>query len=101
MAYDFHGKWESKTGHNAPLYAIANETEWRRQLSVVSGSAFLFLFFLFDWQFHFVSSNVVSHFALWPGWHLKKDRKLTSFLDSFFVFNFEIEINFKLIVCFE
>ena len=36
MSYDFHGKWESKTGHNAPLYAQSNETEWRKQLSVVS-----------------------------------------------------------------
>lgn len=37
MSYDFHGKWESKTGHNAPLYAQANETDWRKQLSVDYG----------------------------------------------------------------
>jgi chitinase len=41
MSYDFHGKWEPKTGHNAPLYAQANETEWRKQLSVVSPSNFI------------------------------------------------------------
>ncbi|CAG7835000.1 unnamed protein product [Allacma fusca] len=34
MAYDFHGKWESQTGHNAPLYAPSSDSEWRKQLSV-------------------------------------------------------------------
>jgi len=34
MAYDFHGKWESQAGHNAPLYAPSSDTEWRKQLSV-------------------------------------------------------------------
>lgn len=34
MAYDFHGKWEKETGHNAPLYAPSSDSEWRKQLSV-------------------------------------------------------------------
>lgn len=37
MSYDFHGKWESKTGHNAPLFASAGESEWRKQLSMDFG----------------------------------------------------------------
>ncbi|KAG1661587.1 putative chitinase 10 [Nymphon striatum] len=34
MSYDFHGKWESQTGHNSPLYAPKKDTEWRQMLSV-------------------------------------------------------------------
>lgn len=34
MAYDFHGKWERETGHNAPLYAPSTDSEWRKQLCV-------------------------------------------------------------------
>lgn len=34
MAYDFHGKWERETGHNAPLFAPSSDSEWRKQLSV-------------------------------------------------------------------
>jgi len=34
MAYDFHGKWEKQTGHNAPLFAPSSDSEWRKQLSV-------------------------------------------------------------------
>ena len=34
MAYDFHGKWEKQTGHNAPLSAPSSDSEWRKQLSV-------------------------------------------------------------------
>ncbi|KAK6643069.1 hypothetical protein RUM43_004572 [Polyplax serrata] len=34
MAYDFHGKWERETGHNAPLHAPSSDSEWRKQLSV-------------------------------------------------------------------
>ncbi|KAG7155317.1 chitinase 10-like 7 [Homarus americanus] len=34
MAYDFHGKWEKTVGHNAPLFAPSDDSEWRKQLSV-------------------------------------------------------------------
>ncbi|KAF5280513.1 hypothetical protein FQA39_LY18035, partial [Lamprigera yunnana] len=34
MAYDFHGKWERETGHNAPLHSPSSDSEWRKQLSV-------------------------------------------------------------------
>lgn len=34
MAYDFHGKWERETGHNAPLYSSSLDSEWQKQLSV-------------------------------------------------------------------
>merc|ERR1711971_104189 len=34
MAYDFHGKWETQAGHNAPLHAPSSDSEWRKQLSV-------------------------------------------------------------------
>lgn len=34
MAYDFHGKWEKETGHNAPLYSPSTDSQWRKQLSV-------------------------------------------------------------------
>ncbi|KDR16263.1 probable chitinase 10 isoform X3 [Zootermopsis nevadensis] len=34
MAYDFHGKWERETGHNAPLFAPSSDSEWRKQLCV-------------------------------------------------------------------
>ncbi|CAG2180578.1 unnamed protein product, partial [Oppiella nova] len=37
MSYDFHGKWEPKTGHNAPLFSMSSETEWRKQLSLEFG----------------------------------------------------------------
>ncbi|XP_076366400.1 putative chitinase 10 [Tachypleus tridentatus] len=37
MSYDFHGKWEKQTGHNSPLYAPRNETNWRKQLCIDYG----------------------------------------------------------------
>ena len=36
MAYDLHGSWESKTGHNSPLYKHAGETGNDTTLNVVS-----------------------------------------------------------------
>ena len=35
MAYDLHGSWETKTGHNAPLYARDEEPEEDKILNVV------------------------------------------------------------------
>lgn len=52
MAYDFHGKWESKTGHCAPLFAASYESDWRKQLAVVSQ----FTFYRFD-PFPLLSCN--------------------------------------------
>ena len=26
MCYDYHGKWDKKTGHNAPLYSRPEDT---------------------------------------------------------------------------
>lgn len=34
MAYDFHGKWERETGHNAPLFSSSLDSEYQKQLSV-------------------------------------------------------------------
>ncbi|CAL4062917.1 unnamed protein product, partial [Meganyctiphanes norvegica] len=34
MAYDYHGKWDGKTGHNAPLYPRDDETEAEKTLNV-------------------------------------------------------------------
>ncbi|UYV76733.1 Cht7 [Cordylochernes scorpioides] len=37
MSYDYHGKWESQTGHNSPLFAPENDSNWRKQLCMVGG----------------------------------------------------------------
>ncbi|XP_044759513.1 probable chitinase 10 [Coccinella septempunctata] len=34
MAYDFHGKWERETGHNAPLYSPSSDSQYQKQLNV-------------------------------------------------------------------
>ncbi|KAK3872392.1 hypothetical protein Pcinc_022519 [Petrolisthes cinctipes] len=34
MAYDYHGKWDGRTGHNAPLYAREDETDDEKTLNV-------------------------------------------------------------------
>lgn len=36
MAYDYHGGWEDKTGHNAPMYARPDEVGNDRISNVVS-----------------------------------------------------------------
>ena len=38
MCYDYHGGWEDKTGHNAPMYARPDETGIDRISNVVSGT---------------------------------------------------------------
>ena len=35
MTYDFHGKWESRTGHNSPLYPRGDEQGSARHLNMV------------------------------------------------------------------
>ncbi|XP_063916520.1 probable chitinase 10 [Zophobas morio] len=34
MAYDFHGKWERETGHNAPLHSPSSDSQYQKQLNV-------------------------------------------------------------------
>lgn len=34
MCYDFHGSWTNHAGHNAPLFAPANETEGSADISI-------------------------------------------------------------------
>ena len=34
MTYDFHGKWEKKTGHNCPLYPHRNDRKGQRYLNM-------------------------------------------------------------------
>ncbi|KAG7160183.1 chitinase 2-like 3 [Homarus americanus] len=34
MAYDYHGKWDGKTGHNAPLYPRDDESDVEKTLNV-------------------------------------------------------------------
>jgi len=36
MSYDLHGSWESKTGHNSPLYAREDEVDGERYLNQVN-----------------------------------------------------------------
>ncbi|ROT83306.1 chitinase 6 [Penaeus vannamei] len=36
MAYDYHGKWDRRTGHNAPLYSREDEPEEEKMLNVAS-----------------------------------------------------------------
>lgn len=38
MAYDFHGKWEKETGHNAPLYSPNQDSQYQKQLNVEHAS---------------------------------------------------------------
>ncbi len=40
MTYDFHGKWESRTGHNSPLYPRQDEQGSARQLNMVRARPF-------------------------------------------------------------
>jgi len=38
MSYDFHGKWEKKTGHNSPLFAHDSDRGDSRFLNLVGGT---------------------------------------------------------------
>lgn len=114
MAYDFHGKWESKTGHNAPLFAQATETEWRKQLCVVRDflsfslfrdllpSLLLFSLLSFLSLFHFhlficVSLSFFSFFPL-PGKGISSFSSCSfshSFLPTFFLTDFYVSSLFS------
>lgn len=39
MCYDYHGGWETKTGHNAPLYPRPDEYDDDRILNVVCATS--------------------------------------------------------------
>ena len=39
MTYDFHGGWETFTGHNSPLYPRAAETGDQQLLNMVSSAS--------------------------------------------------------------
>ncbi|CAG9812647.1 unnamed protein product, partial [Phaedon cochleariae] len=39
MAYDFHGKWERETGHNAPLHSPSSDSQYQKQLNVAHAAA--------------------------------------------------------------
>ncbi|KAK7072958.1 Cht9p [Halocaridina rubra] len=36
MAYDYHGKWDSHTGHNAPLYSREDESDEEKSFNVAA-----------------------------------------------------------------
>lgn len=38
MSYDFHGKWEKKTGHNSPMFAHNSDKGDNRFLNLVGGA---------------------------------------------------------------
>ena len=60
MSYDFHGSWETVTGHHSGLYAHSGESEPQSLLNTVSH----FVFLIFWCAPHLFEARIVYFFLL-------------------------------------